>query len=502
MRLTRTRNISQAFFLGLFLWLLFRADFERIEEYAVSLFLELDPLSAVATMLSSWTLYSGMILALIVVIVTLLLGRVFCGWFCPLGTLSEFVGRLSRSAKRDARVESNRYRAIFSLKYYILTAFLILSAFGITQIGLLDPISLLTRSLATSIYPAIGVVTGGTLGFPERTFQAGWLLGGILVGLLLLNMLIPRFFCRILCPLGALLGVLSRFSLFHVYRSDDKCSACEHCLVNCHGAADPHQSLRKSECFVCMECRELCPTKAISFRALPPEKPMVVNPLPDLSRRGMIQAGAAAVVAVPLLGASVRSDRRPDPLLIRPPGSQPEEDFLGRCVKCGECMKVCPTNVIQPTLFEAGLEGIWTPVMNYRIGYCEYNCTLCTEVCPTGAIRELSLEEKLGREPFDSPVMMGTAFVDRTRCLPWAMNKPCIVCEEMCPVSPKAIYLEDAVAVNSEGEKVALQRPVVDPARCIGCGLCENKCPVYDQRAIRITSVGESRSDTNVLLLQ
>jgi len=500
MRLTRTRTISQAFFLALFLWLLFRADFGRIENYAVSLFLELDPLSALATILSSWTLYAGMILSLIVVFITILLGRVFCGWFCPFGTLNEFVGWLVRPGKRQARMESNRYRSIFSLKYYLLIAFLVLSVFGITQIGLLDPISLLTRSLATSIYPALGVVTGGW-GFAHRTFQTGWLLGGILLGVLLLNKLIPRFFCRVLCPLGALLGVLSRFSLFHVYRSVDKCSDCEYCLIKCHGAADPHLSLRKSECFVCLECRELCPTKGISFRAVPPEKP-VVRSLPDLSRRGIIQAGVAAAVAVPLLGASVRPVNRPEPLLIRPPGSLPEDKFLGRCVKCGECMKVCPTNAIQPALFEAGLEGVWTPVMVYRLGYCDYNCTLCTEVCPTGALRELSLQEKQGREPFDAPVKLGTAFVDRTRCLPWAMNRPCIVCEEMCPVSPKAIYLEAAEGVDSDGRTVVLQRPVVDPARCIGCGLCENKCPVFDQRAIRVSSVGESRSDTNVLVLE
>jgi len=497
--LTRTRTLAQAFFLCLFLFLLFSADFERIRGYRVALFLQIDPLIAIATALANRALHSGMLLSLLVLVPTIFLGRVFCGWVCPFGALHHFFSWLFRPKGRERRIEANRYRRYFAVKYYALAAFLVLAAFGVTQIGLLDPIGLLTRSLAASLMPACAVATGG-YGLPARTFLRGWLLGGILVTLLLLNAVIPRFFCRVLCPLGALLGVVSRLGIFQVYRSEAKCIHCDRCAANCQGASDPQAKPRRSECLVCMSCREICPTDAISFRAVPPDRDAVVGP--DVSRRRILGAGVVAALGFPLLRSAARTDRLPRPGLIRPPGAEPEDDFLGKCVKCGECMKVCPTNVIQPALFEAGIEGVWTPIMVNRTGYCAYNCALCGRVCPTGAIREFSLDEKLGRGDFSGPIKIGTAFVDKSRCLPWAMNTPCIVCEEMCPVSPKAIYLQRAEVVNSAGKRVVVQRPVVDPARCTGCGICEHNCPVYDKRAIRVSSVGESRSKTNVLLLR
>ena len=352
MKLTRIRTVSQVFFLGLFLLLLFMTDFERMGGYPVNLFLMLDPLIAVAIGLATGALYGGMILSLFVLIPTIFLGRFFCGWVCPFGTLHHFFSWLFRPKRRKRRIEANRYRRLFGIKYFVLVVFLVLALFGVTQVGLLDPISLLTRSLSASLLPAAGVATGGALA--ERTFQFGWVLGVIVSALFMLNAVIPRFFCRTICPLGAFLGVVSRLSLFHVRRSDERCIHCDKCVSNCQGASDPHPKLRKSECFVCMFCRETCPTDAITFQAMPPESEVIAPP--DVSRRRLLAAGALAAVGFPLLRASTRTDTLPPPNLIRPPGSKPEEDFLATCVKCGECMKVCPTNVIHPTLFGAWLE--------------------------------------------------------------------------------------------------------------------------------------------------
>ena len=212
-----------------------------------------------------------------------------------------------------------------------------------------------------------------------------------------------------------------------------------------------------------------------------------------MRKRTLLISLSSGIVAVPLLRISP-SEKTLKPELIRPPGSLEEKEFLRRCVKCGECMKVCLTNGLQPTLFEAGVEGIWSPRLVPLIGYCSYNCTLCGQVCPTGAIKKLSTGEK-------TKVKIGLAFIDQSRCLPYAFGKSCIVCEEHCPTPKKAIWFHEKEIGDRGGGRLSVKQPVVDPELCIGCGICEYKCPVKDLPAIRITSAGESRSKVNQPLL-
>jgi MauM/NapG family ferredoxin protein len=211
--------------------------------------------------------------------------------------------------------------------------------------------------------------------------------------------------------------------------------------------------------------------------------------VPDMKRRYVLTSIFSGIIAAPILRTSP-TERIPHPELIRPPGALDEREFLKRCVKCGECLKVCLTNGLQPTLFESGIEGIWSPELVPSIGYCAYNCTLCGQVCPTGAIRKVTIAEK-------ARIKIGLAFIDQDRCLPYAFGKNCIVCEEHCPTPKKAIWFQEKEIVNREGEKIRIKQPVVDPELCIGCGICEFKCPVKDRPAIRVTSAGETRSKEN-----
>lgn len=474
MRITTVRIIVQTIVMTLFMTFVFITTFAHLNEmpalaFWVSKFLEIDPLVSIATSITTHTLYKGLAWSLVLLIPTLFLGRFFCNWICPYGILHQFTGWLFNTRNAKAKIDSNRYRRLFQVKYYILIGFIVAAFFGSLQIGLLDPICLLHRSLTVSILPALNAgsnslsqATEGTalrtygdwLDFGDpRVHQLGWVVGFLLFFLVAMNLVIPRFFCRVLCPLGATLGILSRSSLWRIERDPKKCTDCDLCLQSCEGASDPHTKLRKSECFVCFNCIEDCPHDALSFALLPKRNHEVA--WPDISKRRAALAALGGLLFFPFSKLSGRTTRDFSTKVIRPPGSVEELEFLERCIKCDQCIRVCPTNVLQPAMLEAGPEGVWTPIMNFRIGFCQLNCTACGQVCPTGAIQRISVEQKLGLGPYeqDGPVKLGTAHYDLGRCLPWAKNIPCVVCEEVCPTSPKAIHSEYRQLLVRDGKK-------------------------------------------------
>lgn len=559
--LRRVRRPLQGLSLGLFFLLLVLTRYQGQDEiaYPVRLFLDLDPFILAGALLSSGAATVALYWALGVLALSLVFGRAFCSWVCPLGALNQLVGRWrKRSGARTRAV--HRYSPVQSVKYGVLAGTLLAALLGLQWTGLVDPISLAIRSFSLALGPAAelglrglfdalyrteigavqtvsepvyGLAKQSVLSFEQPAFRQAELIGAIALLVLALNLLRPRFFCRFVCPLGAMLGLVGRASLLRL-RVSGECNNCGLCQTRCPGGADPQLAAegkwRPAECLVCGNCTAVC-DRGLGFRfelprvskekRLSPKDPhpqplsqgergatttpSPPAPLPegegsttvagiDAGRRNLLWGAAAGLAAVPLVKLPLVK-KLPSPLLIRPPGSLAEDAFLDRCVRCGECMKVCLTGGLQPAGLEAGLEGLWTPVLVPRMGYCEYNCTLCGQVCPTGAIKELAPENK-------RRVRIGTATVDPALCLPLRLGVECIVCEEHCPTSPKAIVFAEVEAIGADGNKRRVRRPVVDPERCIGCGICEARCPVRDIPAIRVTSAGESRQQQDQLLLE
>ena len=502
----RFRQIVQILFFVLFIFLLFAGLQRQTVSPVADFFFRINPLSALTTMLASRVWIPRLGWSLIVVGLTILIGRVWCGWICPFGTLLEWVS--FRKARQRAKAISPRWRMV---KYILLIIILVGAVFGNLTLLVFEPLALFTRAMTTVVLPALNfivntsesslyslaflrpaisgletVLRGPILPVLQPVYNSSLLIAVLFFGILALNLLADRFWCRYVCPLGGLLGWLSKFSILRPLIGQ-ACTGCTRCALLCKPGAiktipasaesSREVEIMPAECTVCLDCLVNCAKDGLGIG--PVLKPAPVQEF-DLSRRQFLGTIAIGTAGMVLLRTNLRL-RIKNSRLIRPPGVNEEQAFLSKCLRCSECMKVCPTNGLQPVQSEAGLEGVWTPALIPRVGYCDYGCNACGQVCPSGAIPLLGLDQK-------RLAVIGTAMVNRNRCLPWASNTPCIVCEEMCPTPEKSIRLEEVSVTNPAGELVTLQRPYVLRELCIGCGICENHCPLEGDAAIQIYS--------------
>ena len=495
-----------------FICLLIYADPIAEKDGTVDIFLRMSPLSAIGAMVAAKEFIVRYWPAIIVLAASLFLGRFFCGWVCPLGTTLDITDSLLK--KQRKRVSFKIYDAK-RLKYYIL-AFLLLSLFISHQmVGWFDPISIVTNAYTIVIHPYFVSLINSFFNFLHKFylisfvsdkvhvfikealfalhapfFRGHFIFLIVLSAIISLGLFYKRYWCRNLCPLGALFAMLSDWSLFKRVVGQNICDGCDRCTVDCKMGAidDTGRKTQAGECILCMKCQDICPTGAVRFmHKQPPEQEIPVN----LTKRGFITACVSSAVAAPLLSLNFQKKKSNDELgIIRPPGSLPEDKFQAKCIRCGECMRVCKTNGLHPTILEADLSGMWTPQLIPRIGYCAHDCVLCTRVCPSGAITRLTKEKK-------KRLAIGKARIDRNRCIPWVgyarlpdLDKnwedvSCGVCEEVCPVPTKAIHFNTYVHGNGK----EIRRVYVREEACIGCGFCEKVCPVNGRSAIVVEGI-------------
>ncbi len=500
------QRILQTITFTAFIVLLYLAAFPLVSPVPVDLFLRMDPLVLIGTLVSARAFIPLLLPAVLIIGFTFFLGRFFCSHICPMGTTIDISDQIFHPGKKGG---PDIYRPVPAslriMKYLVLLFILGAALFGVSLVFLASPLSLITRLFGLVIFPVVALLmdmglfvlrgAGEILGlsiFPYTAIEAPRYALQFFIVLIFASVfgcayLSPRFWCRYLCPAGALLGLCS-FKPFMRRRVDESCTRCGLCVQKCPTGAirtDPFKT-DFSECIVCLRCTDICPERAITFAFHGHSKGEAENPLSS-QRRKVLGAGLAGAVTALVSLTGLRQQHSGDaigqivpPTLIRPPGAVPETDFLARCVRCGECMKACPTNTLQPIGLLSGFTAFASPVITPQLGPCEPHCTVCGQVCPTGTIRSLPVSEKIWAK-------VGTAYVIKHKCLAWEFDQECLVCDEVCPF--------DAVKLQRvEGLRVAA--PFVDESRCNGCGFCEHHCPVLGDRAIVVEPMNALRLAT------
>lgn len=433
-------------------------------------------------------------------VMTLLIGRVYCSVICPLGVMQDVVSYISGRRKKK------KYRFSYSpevkwLRYGVFLLFVIALIAGIGSfVALLAPYSSYGRIVSNLFEPVYRLGNNALAYFAERFDSyafyhvdvwiksiATFIVAAVtFIVLAYLSWRNGRTYCNTICPVGTLLGLFSRFSLFRITIDEKKCVECGLCSRRCKAACINGKAhmVDYSRCVACMDCIDTCTHGAISFSLrtsrskTAPEQEK--NAPADSSRRGFLTTTAILAAGAALKaqekkvdgGLAVIEDKEVPERATRivPPGAVSARHFAQHCTGCQLCVSACPNDVLRPS---SDILTMMQPVMSYEIGYCRPECTRCSEVCPAGAIQPVSVEEK-------SSVQIGHAVWVRKNCIPLTDGVECGNCARHCPSGAIIMVPSDSSNPNS------LKIPVVNPERCIGCGACENLCPVRPFSAIYV----------------
>ncbi|MBN2350729.1 MAG: 4Fe-4S binding protein [Bacteroidales bacterium] len=443
---------------------------------------------------------------IIIVLVTLLFGRVYCSTICPLGILQDVISFFSRKFKKKSRYKFSTPKNLW--RYGFLAAALIFLVFGgIFLVYLLDPYSNFGRMASDLFRPLViginNIFAKGLEklnvfflypvdyhGFNIKTIWFPVFMFGLVLWLSITR---GRLFCNTICPVGTLLGLLSRVSLFRIKMDSVTCTKCGECAVVCKSECINIKNLEVdfSRCVGCFNCLQSCPSMSINYETVAKsKKSAVIKNATDVTKRDFM--AKTLIYSIGLLGISNRTfgKNQKDTVLheqnikstipikkenpVSPPGSKSLEHFKDYCTACHLCVSACPTTVLQPSFLEYGFTGMLQPHMDYNTNYCNYECTICSDVCPTGAILPVTSEDK-------KKIQIGRVDFIIENCIVYLENTACGSCAEHCPTQ----------AVRMVDYKDDLTIPEIHSCICVGCGACEYACPAKPIKAIYVDGSAE-----------
>lgn len=420
---------------------------------------------------------------------TFMFGRVYCSTLCPLGILQDIIAGIQKIFFRKRRYKEQKNHKIWR---YSILGLALLSFFFSTGIFLayFDPYSNFGRIAAMLFKPAVLSINNLLAYFAQKwnwysvvhydyqlpKFSAIAYSLGFLTLLTALTLRGGRIFCNMLCPVGALLGLVSKKSLFKIRIDEVACKSCGVCEWKCKaGCIDKKaKTIDMERCVMCFNCMDTCPTSVMYLQPGTKKKSAETTEPLDTKRRNMLKGISLLSVAAVLPDDKLVQAYRDSTVRINrinpvtPPGSYAATKFHNSCTACYLCITKCPTQVLQPSVTEYGLAGFMQPVFNFKYGFCNYECAECTHVCPTGALQPIEKEAK-------KFVQLGRAKFVKDNCVVYAQGTDCGACSEHCPT--KAVQM---VPYKN------LRAPEVTEEYCIGCGACEYACPTKPYKAIYV----------------
>lgn len=436
----------------------------------------------------------GAIGFIVVLFLTLLFGRVYCSSICPLGTLQDIIGWISKKINKNKRYKLLKPYKI--LRYSLLSLTILSVALGsMAVINLLDPYSNFGRISSALVRPFL-IWINNSISHSLEKFQIYSLYPYEFKGIAIVMLILPslflilvtylsfskgRLYCNTICPVGTLLGLVSKYSFFKLTIDKDSCKSCGRCERVCKAGCidNKNKEIDISRCVSCFNCLSSCPSSGIGYNTPFENKSRKsfseVEEL-NISKREFIISTSIFLLGINKLAFAQRKIKSYKnstvPVLknnpVTPPGSLGLKHFTGSCTACHLCVSACPTQVLQPAYLEYGLLGIMQPKMDYKKSFCNFECAICSEVCPNGAILPLRLEDK-------KTTQLGHAKFIKDNCIVYSENTECGACSEHCPT--KAVTM---VPYNK------LNAPLVREEFCIGCGACEYACPAKPYKAIYV----------------